>query len=208
MTSYTDRTIALAGILQACDLVQQVARKNTSDSAALEVSLGSVLKIDAETTASIYGGAAGVAPGLRRVREQLGKETTHRDLELTKYVIGVMHLERQLAKRPDMLDKIRIGVERTQAQTAHFPITHPNVIASLAGIYSDTLSTLTPRIMVQGEQGYLSSPDNTNKVRALLLAAVRSAVLWRQVGGRRWQLIFARSAIVREAEVLLRSLSA
>jgi high frequency lysogenization protein len=207
MTSYTDRTIALAGILQACHLVQQVARKNTFDSAALEASLGSVLKIDAETTASIYGGAAGIALGLERVREQLGKETTHRDLELTKYVIGVMHLERQLAKRPDMLDKIRIGVERAQAQTAHFPITHSNIIAGLAGIYSDTLSTLTPRIMVQGEQGYLSNPDNTNKVRALLLAAIRSAVLWRQVGGRRWQLIFARSAILQEAEMLLRSLN-
>jgi high frequency lysogenization protein len=121
-----------------------------------------------------------------------------------------------------MLDKIRIGVERTQAQTAHFPthmevlvsqeagrrerpVTHSNIIASLAGIYSDTLSTLTPRIMVQGEQGYLSSPDNANKVRALLLAAVRSAVLWRQVGGRRWQLIFARNAILHETEKLLRS---
>lgn len=205
MTSYTDRTLALAGILQACHLVQQVARKNTTDGAALEASLGSVLKIDAGTTESVYGGAASVAPGLERLREQLGKETAHRDLELTKYVIGVMHLERQLAKRPDMLDKIRIGVERTQAQTAHYPVTHSNIIASLAGIYSDTLSTLTPRIMVQGEQGYLSSPDNANKVRALLLAAVRSAVLWRQVGGRRWQLIFARNAILHETEKLLRS---
>lgn len=207
MTSHTDRTIALAGILQACHLVQQVARKNTADSAALEASLGSVLKIDAEAPVLIYGGPVGVAPGLERVREQLGKETAHRDMDLTKYVIGVIHLERQLAKRPDMLDKVRIGVERTQAQTAHFPITHSNVIAGLAGIYSDTLSTLTPRIMVQGEQGYLSTPDNANKVRALLLAAIRSAVLWRQLGGRRWQLIFARSAIVREAEMLLRSLN-
>ncbi|MEO6696860.1 MAG: high frequency lysogenization protein HflD [Gammaproteobacteria bacterium] len=224
MTSYQDRTLALAGILQACYLVQQVARKNTADSTALEASLGSVLKIDAESTASVYGDAAGVALGLRRVREQLGKETAQRDLELTRYAIGVMHLERQLAKRPDMLEKIRIGVEKTQAQTAHFPtgretlgsretgrqeqpLTHSNVIASLAGIYSDTLSALTPRIMVQGEQGYLSNPDNTNKVRALLLAAIRSAVLWRQAGGRRWQLIFARNTIVQEAEKLLRSSS-
>ena len=207
MTSYTDRTLALAGILQACHLVQQVARKNSCDGVALEASLGSVLKLDAETAASIYGGAAGVAPGLERLREQLGKEPARRDLELTKYVIGVMHLERQLAKRPDMLDKIRIGVARVQAQTTHYSITHSNVIASLAGIYSDTLSTLTPRIMVQGEQGYLSSPDNTNKVRAMLLAAVRSVVLWRQLGGRRWQLIFARSAILQEAETLLRSVS-
>ena len=207
MTSYQDRILALAGILQACCLVQQVARKNTADSTALEASLGSVLKIDAESAASVYGGVTGVALGLKKLREQLGKETAQRDLELTRYAIGVMHLERQLAKRPDMLEKIRIGVARTQAQTAHFPISHSNVIANLAGIYSDTLSALTPRIMVQGEQGYLSNPDNTNKVRALLLAAIRSAVLWRQAGGRRWQLVFARNTIAQEAEKLLRSSS-
>ncbi len=205
MTSYTNRIIALAGILQACHLVQRVARNNTSASAALEATLGSVLNIDAASTEAVYGGVTGVALGLKRLREQLSKETTRRDLELTRYAIGVMHLERQLAKRPGMLEKIRIGVERTQAQTAHFPITHPNVIASLADIYTTTLSTLTPRIMVQGEQGYLSNPDNANKVRAQLLAAIRSAVLWRQLGGRRWQLILARSAILREASALLKT---
>jgi high frequency lysogenization protein len=31
-----------------------------------------------------------------------------------------------------------------------------------------------------------------NRIRACLLAGVRAARLWRQVGGSRWQLIFSR----------------
>jgi high frequency lysogenization protein len=40
------------------------------------------------------------------------------------------------------------------------------------------------------------------KVRANLLAAVRSAVLWRQVGGRQWQLLLHR----RQCGMLARGL--
>ena len=40
------------------------------------------------------------------------------------------------------------------------------------------------------------------KVRANLLAAVRSAVLWRQVGGRQWQLLLYR----RQCSMLARGL--
>ncbi|GAM56239.1 hypothetical protein JCM19232_5254 [Vibrio ishigakensis] len=41
------------------------------------------------------------------------------------------------------------------------------------------------------------------KVRALLLAGIRSAVLWRQVGGKRRHLIFSRKKMVEQAEILL-----
>src|SRR3569623_1381139 len=56
---------------------------------------------------------------------------------------------------------------------------------------------------VIGAQGLLSLPDVANKVRTLLLAAIRSAVLWRQCGGNRWQLIFGRRKIIDTARALL-----
>jgi high frequency lysogenization protein len=40
-------------------------------------------------------------------------------------------------------------------------------------------------------------------VRTLLLAGLRSAVLWRQLGGGRFDLMFGRKKIMREAEALL-----
>ncbi|MEK7758734.1 MAG: DUF489 family protein, partial [Pseudomonadota bacterium] len=49
----------------------------------------------------------------------------------------------------------------------------------------------------------LSNPAIADKVRAALLAGIRSAVLWRQLGGRRWQLLFSRGKLARTAAELL-----
>lgn len=201
----TERTLALAGIFQAAHLVQQIARRGMADDErALEASLQSLFMRDAESTEAVYGGARNVALGLRVLQKQLDKHTALRDLELTKYVIGVMHLERQFAARPSLLEKIAQGIEQTRPQLQHLTVTDPHVVAALAGIYSDTLSTLTPRIMVNGEPRHLANAECANTIRALLLAAIRSAVLWRQCGGSRLRLLFSRNATLREIEKLLR----
>lgn len=205
----TDRTLALAGITQAAHLVQQVAKRGSvNDPAAFETSIASIFKIDAESAEAIYGGSAGVTAGLKLLRAQLTKQSATRDLELTKYFIAILYLERQLTKRPAMLDKIAEGVEKARAQAQYFSsedaAIHASVIAGLAGIYSDTISTFTPRIVVNGEQRFLDNPDNANKIRALLLAAIRSAVLWRQCGGGRLQLLFARGVTLRAIEDILK----
>ena len=73
---------------------------------------------------------------------------------------------------------------------------HPDVLAALGGLYADTISHLRPRIMVQGNPHYLGQAGVVSEIRALLLAAVRSAMLWRQLGGSQWQFLFARRAMV------------
>ncbi len=199
----TDKTLALAGIFQSAFLVQEVAHDGKADNEPFEASLRSILALDPPDTASVYGGVDGVRLGLDLLVCELGGSDQPRDKELVKYVVTVLHLERQLAKQPDMLQKVAAGIQRAEGQSEHFSLTHENVIASLAGTYVDTISTLTPRIMVTGEHGYLSHPDVANKVRALLLAAIRSAVLWRQCGGGRMQLLFGRRALLVEAQRLL-----
>jgi high frequency lysogenization protein len=42
-----------------------------------------------------------------------------------------------------------------------------------------------------------------SKVRAALLAGIRSAVLWQQVGGGRLQLMFSRQRLLSEAKTIL-----
>jgi high frequency lysogenization protein len=58
--------------------------------------------------------------------------------------------------------------------------------------------------MVNGEHNHLSNPDNANKIRAFLLAAMRSAVLWSQCGGSRWQIMFKRKVFTTEADKILK----
>jgi high frequency lysogenization protein len=60
--------------------------------------------------------------------------------------------------------------------------------------------------MVSGEQRHLSEQRNSDRIRALLLAGVRSALLWRQAGGVRWKLFFIRSSLQREARRLRESI--
>ena len=59
--------------------------------------------------------------------------------------------------------------------------------------------------MIKGDQTHLANPENAAKIRTLLLAGIRAALLWRQAGGNRWKLIFARGAMQKEAQGLLRA---
>lgn len=194
------RVLALAGLFQATTLAQQLANEGRCDEAAMQASVRSVFHLDAPTVKAVYGSVAGVRLGLRSLIAQL--DDGSRDVALTRMVITVMRLERSLARRPALLARLREGILATQRQVDHFGQDSPQVARRLAELYASTLSTLTPRVMVSGQPGYLQQDAVVDKVRANLLAAVRSAVLWRQVGGRQWQILFNR----RQCGMLARGL--
>lgn len=200
-----DRVVALAGVYQAAYLVHQIATRGMSDSAALEASINSIFKIDAADVDAVFGDIGGVVTGLSTLRKQLSEQ--HPDsIHITQYVVALLHLERKLARKPELLKQLSDGITQAGIQAQHFHTTHENVLARLADLYKNTISTLTPRIMVQGEHGHLNNPTNADKVRAVLLAGIRAAVLWNQCGGSRWQILFRRSALLDQAQKLLAEL--
>ena len=197
-----DRLIALAGVYQAVWCARGVARRGMADSDAMETCIHSIFQTDADDVPSVFGGIEQVAPGLRQFIKQL-KGSSGRDIDLTRYVIALLHLERKLSSNKAMLRKIGEGIESAARRLEHFPMLNNNILAHLADVYSQTVSTLQPRIMVRGEALHLQNPDNQNKVRALLLAGIRAALLWHQVGGRRWKILFIRRRMLDSAELLL-----
>jgi high frequency lysogenization protein len=66
-----------------------------------------------------------------------------------------------------------------------------------------SLAKLGQRVLVQGNPVYLAQPPVVAEVRATLLAALRAAVLWRQLGGTYWDFLFARGRLANEAKQLL-----
>ena len=80
---------------------------------------------------------------------------------------------------------------------------HPDVVAGLGSLYADTVSTLRPRVMVQGNPHYLGQAGVVAEIRALLLAALRSAVLWRQSGGSMWDFVFRRREMAAAIDACL-----
>jgi len=199
--SERDRVLALAGIFQAARLTQQVARRGAADSEAVQTSIGSLFKIDSESVEDVFGGVPGLAMGLQTLCGQLEGGVT-RIPEITRYAIALIQLERKLAASPPLLQKIEASMASADQRRQHFPLLHSNILAQLAQLYVDTISTLRPRIMVSGEALHLQNPDNVNKIRSLLLAGIRAARLWRQVGGRKLQVMLQRRRLVELARQL------
>lgn len=200
--------IALAGIYQAVGLVRSSARSGGFNRAALCASIGSVFRLDADDAEAVFGGLAGLRHGLTTLTEQLGKSRPGPDAELTGYAASLMFLERKLIRLPWMLDTLRQEIRMAAAIAEQAGFDDPAVMASLAHAYSQTISRLNPRILVHGDPERLNDADTANRIRALLLAGIRAAVLWRQTGGSRLKLLFRRKRIVESARISLKALEA
>lgn len=197
-----DQTLALAGIYQAASLVKQIANSGVANSAHIESSLETLFRFDADSVEEVYGSVAGVSHGVKILLQHLN-DATSKDTEITKYVVSLIMLEKKLSNNKTMLDDISKQLDKIESQFEFFSLCHENTFAKLGHVYKETISALGPKIIVSGEQPYLSNEINASKVRALLLAGIRSAVLWRQCGGSRWQFIFGRKAYIYECEKIL-----
>lgn len=195
-----ERVLGLAGLFQACALAQQLANEGRCDDAAMEAGVASIFRIDAPSVVGVYGNISNLRIGLRSLITQL--DESDKDMSVTRMVVTVMRLERSLSGRPELLETLQQGILAAQRQVEHFGQDSDQVVSRLAELYASTLSTLRPRVMVSGNPQQLQQPKVVEKVRANLLAAVRSAVLWRQTGGRQWQLLVYR----RQCSMLARGL--
>lgn len=195
------RVIALAGVFQAAALVRDLATQGRADAVAAESSLASVFRIDSDSATDAFGGMGGVRFGLEILIANL--DSAQREVGIAHLAIGILRLERKLARRRAMLGQLRTGIEAIQRQVDHLGVSHATVQSRLAELYADTLSQVTPRIVVHGNPMHLGDPRRVEQIRSLLLAGVRAAVLWRQVGGNQWRLLLRRSEYAMLARGLL-----
>lgn len=203
LDTLTNQVMALAGIAQSVALVHELATKGKADTHALETAVTSLLKTDSDSVLDVYGNElANLKIGLTHLKSQLtGYEIAYPDQ--ARYAASLVFLEQQLSEMPAMLKTISGGLERAKSQTEHFSLTHENVLANLGNVYVQTISKLQPRIMINGVPDYLSRPEIADKIRTCLLAGIRSAMLWKQCGGRRWKFLLFRKKTVAEVERLL-----
>ncbi len=201
--SLKDQTLALAGVFQASALVQQIAHSGQCADSSLETCMRSLFATDPATTLDVYGGELkDLREGLSTLASVLSQQSRQQDIEVLRYALNLINLEAKLRSNKDMLDIIGNRIEQARHTASHFGFIHPNLIANLASIYTDTISTFRLRIQVSGQPTVLQRDENAAKVRALLLAGIRSSVLWHQSGGRRWKLIFNRRKVIGMAKEL------
>lgn len=198
MTPMQEQLVALGAVFEAAVLADKIARTGQVSEASMGCMLGSLLVRDPKSTLDVYGGDdLNLRDGYRALISSLERNPSALQREPLRYALAMIGLERQLDKRSDMLQVMGSRLDQIQQQVEHFGLVHDNVIAACGGLYQDTISTFRQRIQVHGDMRFLQQPNNAAKIRALLLAGIRSARLWRQLGGHRWQLVFSRGKLLK-----------
>ena len=206
LTSLEQQTIALAGVAQCARLVDQISKTGSYPMEFLESSIHSLFEFDPDSVEQTYGGLAGVKLGLHNLSSLLASRQSQENREMVRYVFSLLYLERRFAADKEMMAVVRSRLGHTSFRAEHFASHVNDLCHSVSGIYQDTLSKLKFRIKVTGSVQHLQNPQNEDIIRALLLAGIRSAFLWRQMGGRRWKLVFQRKRLLATSQNLSRGL--
>ena len=196
-------SLALAGIFQCAALVRDLARTGQAQNIAFNTSIQTIYQIDAASVEQVYGKMSGLHLGLQELINLLGYTKVTSDRDISRYLLGLMHLERKLARSSEIKQMLSRRIKHAVSQANYFSSSPQLVINSLADIYVATLGHLSFRLHVVGHGKYLSQAEIISKIRAALLAGVRSAVLWRQLGGSRWHIFLMRNRLIGIAKRFL-----
>ena len=190
-----DQALALAGVFQSAELVAKLATEGHVSEEQLSAAMSALLNQNPETGRSLYGNVSDIELGINSMREMIN-DRTQASTDVMRYVIGIMYLARRLTADTVRIKHVGDGITNAKRQADHFSVTHENVIANIAGLYTDTVSTIKGRIQVTGNAFYLEQPAIAQRVRCLLFAGIRSAFLWHQLGGKRSHILWHRNNLL------------
>ena len=202
-----EQIIALAGVAQAARMVDQVAKTGTYPSAYFEASLRSLFAFDVPPVEAVFGNIQGVKLGLKCIVDMLTDAANEDNIAMGVYLRGLFKLESQFRKRSDLQDVVATRLDHVNFKAQHFSDDAVELASSISSIYQDTISNLPYRIKVKGSVQHLQETKNADLVRTLLMAGLRSAHLWQQLGGRQRHFLLRNRQMVNIAENLSRELS-
>ncbi len=178
--------LALAGVVQAAALVHATAHGKPLLPEVREALLRTVPTRHASNLDEIFPNPGDWRSGARIAAEALSGRA--QSPEILRYTLQLVELATTLRGVPQVVEKLGRLLDDVHP-------TDPEE-AQLARIYQQTISTLGKRIQVTGDPRVLQQEHVAERIRALLLAGVRLAWLWHQLGGRRWHLILRRRALL------------
>lgn len=203
MTRLEEQTLALAGMFQAAVLVDELALHGNCDTDAFDCCLHSLFTVDAETPEQALGGISQLSRGFEALGDYLGGENRSPGRNIAYYLLSISKIANQLLRDENLSSLLLQGLQKIEKDASEFNMGRSSMINKIDGLYQERISSLSPRIIVRGEQNYLRNSDNAAKIRALLLAGIRAAVLWRQLGGTKWRLFWARKKYLTAARRFL-----
>ena len=206
MSPLENQTLALAGMFQSAVLIEQLAYKGEVNQAAFDCSVDSLFAFNAENTLEIFGDVFGLNRGMQALTNHLGGRGQASGKNLAYYIMSMMKVSTNLLKDEAMANRLQNELQTIQQQSIDFEMSRNNTINKIDGLYQNTISKAQSKVIIRGEQIYLSNNDTAAKVRTLLLAGIRAAVLWHQLGGSKWKLIISRKKYVENAKRFMSNL--
>lgn len=204
--SLPDLTMSLAGIFQPAYLVGSLATTGRAEPRATEASLRSIFTLDVDSVEEVYAGGTGFGLGLSSVSEIL--DNGRKDPVTLRYVAQIMNLSKRFMRHKHAGQQLAKGLHALYKDNLPPESMDEHVRAELARLYGEIVSPVSNKIVVHGDAGFLTQESVTASVRALLLAGVRSGVLWFQLGGGNFKLMFQRRKFVDTARKMRKQLLA
>jgi high frequency lysogenization protein len=192
------QTIALSAMCQSALMIQQVSKGIILDKDSLMCLFNGLVSTEPKSVLDVYGCVEELTGGAKLVQYQLSGNATKKDIEVTRYLAGIMSISKKLLQNPAALSALKSKLDEVQRRLEHFELDDPSIIQNFAECYSEILSPLGQKIQVIGKPAILQQVSIQHKVRALLFSGVRAAVLWRQMGGKRRDFIFSRKTILKD----------
>ncbi|MGO1328069.1 MAG: DUF489 family protein, partial [Idiomarina loihiensis] len=116
MNEWQQRVIALAGMSLSAMAVQKLARSGELYPESISNTLvHSLLQQNPDNIEDIYGGLDNIKPGIQAFIRQAGSNK-NKDIEVTRYLIGLIHLSRRLLKQPDILNLLGERITQVKRQ--------------------------------------------------------------------------------------------
>lgn len=216
LTSWEQQQLALAAMVQSATLVRDLAQQGEAPQQQLTACINPLLQLDPHSISDVYNDLSALSLGLQTIQDMFGSDRVQALGEVIRYTHGIMLLRNRLMEDVEMQDTLRRRIQYLDPLPKRFDEDENSrqsdhqerILQQLANLYQDTISTLSFRIQVQGKIENLKNEQIANRIRALLLAGIRSAVLWYQLGGRRWRLVVHRKRIRTTAAEIRRKLIA
>ena len=185
LTNFQQRCLAFSALCEAAAVVDDIAngRSRTTPQHLLDA----VFTQNEVDIGEIFSPLAAYRVGMGIAADLLTGKI--RSPQQARYVAQLLKLATLLKQDRAMVDRLRTLLDRAAAS-------EPSTTAA-ADIYKETISKLSQRIQVTGAPEVLQEARSAEQIRAILLAGIRFAWAWNQLGGRQWHLLLHRSAMKR-----------
>ena len=192
-----NEVISLGAIYQASSEIKKIAWQGRINNKFIEPLIYSVYQTTSNEIEDIYINLKRLNTGLDFLRKQFVGDVFSRDAEVDRYFEAISVLVKNMNKNSEIFSNLRDELSRHKEN-----VTEDNLhehAEFLSNLYLKTISKINPRIIVNGDNIHLTDNKNASMIRALLLSAIRSFILWQQSGGTKFRIFLFKKKMAEIA---------